>query len=210
MILQEEFYKCGYHDLLSDEDTSRFGIDLEDLYDPAEKPGELLGIFISEHRDELFFLLRGDKQDVKSLCKQWDERIRIFAIINGNNDAFKKLKYNIVQLIVFSGADPDRSREVDLQITRKIIIKGDLTDQDHIVIEADNAVDLPFWMITSDAFSADEQLLKQLGALLPKETKLLTILKEPRRRMNRRTSDEPQIKNFTKTDYATIKEWLER
>lgn len=48
MILQEEFRKNGYTDILKGDVDSEYGINLEDIFDLDEKPEELLGIFISE------------------------------------------------------------------------------------------------------------------------------------------------------------------
>lgn len=209
MILQEEFQKSGYLDLLVDHNASKYGIELEDIYDAAKRPEELLSIFISEHRDELFFLLDGNSREIKSLCDRWDDRIRVFAIINGNNDAFKKLKYNIVQLIVYSGDVPDRSREGDLQITRKIIIRGDLKDQAHIVIDDDEAIELPFHMIPPDAFAPDPEQTAKLHRLIPKDDGLLRTMKKKHRRVQRKEDQLVQPKSLKAEDYEQIKGWLE-
>lgn len=128
MILQEEFRKNGYTDILKGDVASEYGINMEDIFDLDEKPEELLGIFISEQKDDLFFLLDGDSMEINSLCDGWDNRIRVFAIINKKASAIQKLRYNIVQLIVYSGDTPDKNREGNLSISRKIIIKGDMTD----------------------------------------------------------------------------------
>ena len=127
MILQNEFKKNGYKDILVGEIASEYEINLVDIFDLDQKPEELLGIFISEQRDDLFFLLDGDLMEINSLCDRWDDRIRVFMIINGKSKEIHKLKYNIVQLIVYSREIPDRSREGNLLISRKILIKGDMT-----------------------------------------------------------------------------------
>lgn len=57
MILQEEFKKSGYKDLLVGDIACEYEINLEDIFDLDQKPEELLSIFISDQRDELFFLL---------------------------------------------------------------------------------------------------------------------------------------------------------
>lgn len=209
MILQDEFRDSGYTDLLTVDAAREYGLDPEGLFDSEQQPGELLGIFISRHGDELFFLLRGDKQDVKTLCDRWDDRIRVFSILNSSNDAFKKLKYNIVQLIVYSGAAPDRSREGDLQITRKIIIKGDLKDEDHIVIEDDEAIELPFHMIPPDAFAPDAEQTAKLHRLLPADQELLGMMKKKYRRVQRKEDQPVQPKSLKAETYEQIKEWLE-
>ena len=112
MILQEEFRKNGYKDILVEDSASEFEIDLEDIFDLNQKPEELLSIFISEQRDELFFLLNGDLKEINALCNEWDDRIRVFTIINGRSEAIHKLKYNIVQLIVYSGDPQIRAGKV--------------------------------------------------------------------------------------------------
>lgn len=47
-----------------------YGINLEDLFDLDQKPEELLCIFISEQRDDLFFLLDGDLMEINTLCAE--------------------------------------------------------------------------------------------------------------------------------------------
>ena len=153
MILQDEFKKSGYKDLLVGDIASAYEIELEDIFDLNQKPEELLSIFISEQRDDLFFLLNGDLVEIDSLCDNWDDRIRVFTIINGKTKAFQKLKYNIVQLIVCSGDTPDKSKEGNLLISRKIIIKGDMTDKNQIVIDDEEVIELPFHMIPTDTFA---------------------------------------------------------
>lgn len=222
MILQEAFRSSGYTDLLTVDAAGEYGLDLEGLFDSEQQPKELLSIFISEYGDELFFLLSGDLPEtdaegapktISDLCDQWDDRIRVFAIINGNNEAFKKLKYNIVQLLVYSGEAPDKSREGDLQITRKIIIKGDLKDQAHIVIDDDEAIELPFHMIPPDAFAPDADTLRQLHQLLPADADLLAIMKKPLERATRRRGEKGvrvQPMNYEEQHFKMIKEWLEK
>ena len=111
MILQEEFKKNGYKDILVKDNASKYDIDLDDIFDQDQKPEELLSIFISNQKDELFFLLDGNLMKIDTLCDYWDDCIRVFTIINGKSETIHKLKYNIVQLIVYSGDTPDKSRE---------------------------------------------------------------------------------------------------
>ena len=134
MILQEEFRKSKYEDILIGNIACQYGINLEDIFDMDQRPEELLSIYISDQRDEMFFLLDGNKMEIDSLCDHWDDRIRVFMILNGKSKEIHKLKYNIVQLVVYSGDAPDKSREGNLLISRKIIIKGDMTNKDKIVI----------------------------------------------------------------------------
>ena len=210
MILQEEFKKSGYKDILVGDTASEYEIDLEDIFELNHKPEELLSIFISEQRDELFFLLDGDLEEIDSLCACWDDRIRVFTIINGKSKALHKLKYNIVQLIVYSEDTPDKSREGNLLISRKIIIKGDMADKEQIVIDDDEVIELPFHMIPVDAFAPDEEQMKQLSQLLPENEDLLELLEKKRKKVNRKEKEGVLDKSFEVQDYEKIKEWLER
>lgn len=210
MILQEEFKKSGYKDILVGDTASEYEIDLEDIFELNHKPEELLSIFISEQRDELFFLLDGDLEEIDSLCDCWDDRIRVFTIINGKSKALHKLKYNIVQLIVYSEDTPDKSREGNLLISRKIIIKGDMADKEQIVIDDDEVIELPFHMIPVDAFAPDEEQMKQLSQLLPENEDLLELLERKRKKVNRKEKEGVLDKSFEVQDYEKIKEWLER
>lgn len=210
MILQEEFKKSGYKDILVGDIASEYEIDLEDIFELNHKPEELLSIFISEQRDELFFLLDGDLEEIDSLCDCWDDRIRVFTIINGKSKALHKLKYNIVQLIVYSEDTPDKSREGNLLISRKIIIKGDMADKEQIVIDDDEVIELPFHMIPVDAFAPDEEQMKQLSQLLPENEDLLELLEKERKKVNRKEKEGVLDKSFEVQDYEKIKEWLER
>lgn len=210
MILQEEFKKSGYKDILVGDTASEYEIDLEDIFELNHKPEELLSIFISEQRDELFFLLDGDLEEIDSLCDCWDDRIRVFTIINGKSKALHKLKYNIVQLIVYSEDTPDKSREGNLLISRKIIIKGDMADKEQIVIDDDEVIELPFHMIPVDAFAPDEEQMKQLSQLLPENEDLLELLEKKRKKVNRKEKEGVLDKSFEVQNYEKIKEWLER
>lgn len=208
MILQEEFKKNGYKDILVGDIASEYEINLEDVFDLEQKPEALLSIFISGQKDELFFLLDGDLERIDSLCDYWDDRIRVFVIINGKSKAIHKLKYNIVQLIVYSEGTPDRSRESNLLISRKIIIKGDMTDKDRIVIDDDEVIELPFHMIPTDAFAPDAEQMKRLSQLLPEDEGLLAIMEKKRKRVNRNKREGVLDKSFGEQDYEKIKRWL--
>ena len=210
MILQEEFKINGYKDLLVGDIASKYEINLEDIFDLDQKPEELLSIFISDQRDELFFLLNGDLAEIDSLCDVWDDRIRVFTIINGKSEAIHKLKYNIVQLIVYSEGIPDRSPEGNLLISRKIIIKGDMTDKDGIVIDDDEVIELPFHMIPTDAFAPDVEQMKRLGQLLPEDEGLLALMEKKRKKVNRNKKEGVLDKSFGEPDYEMIKGWLKR
>ena len=71
-----------------------------------------------KQKDELFFLLDGSNNSINDICNSWDERIRIFTIANGRSKEVYKLKYNIVQLIVCSENEAERSSESNLWLFR--------------------------------------------------------------------------------------------
>lgn len=210
MILQKEFNENGYKDILVGKIASEYGIDLADIFELDQKPEELLGIFISEQRDELFFILDGDLMEINYLCDSWDDRIRVFTIINRNSKAIHKLMYNIVQLIVYSGDTPDKSREGNLLISRKIIIKGDMTKKNQIIIDDDEVIELPFHMIPVDAFAPDAGQIEQLSQLLPKDESLLELMEKKQKKVNRKEKDGVLDKSFEVQDYEKIREWLEK
>lgn len=210
MILQDEFKDHGYTNILKIGDSSEYGFSLADLYEPKKTPGELLGIFISEARDDLFFLLDGDCMDINQLCRKWDNRIRIFTLTNGNSQAVEKFKYNIVQLIVYSGGKPDKSSECNLMISRKIIIEGDLSDRNSIGIADDEAIELPFRMVSADAFEPDPEKKENLEQLLPGNKDLRDLLTAELKKVKRKGGARTQNKTLDTEDYNKIKEWLEK
>ncbi len=210
MILQEEFKKNGYKDILVGDVACEYKINLEDIFDLDHKPETLLSIFISDQKDELFFLLDGDLEKIDSLCDYWDERIRVFTIINGKSEAIHNLMYNIVQLIVYSEGIPDRSQESNLLISRKIILKGDMKNKDRIVIDDGEAIELPFHMIPTDAIEPDGEQMKRLSQLLPEDEGLLALMEKKRKRVSRNKKDNILDKSFGEQDYEKIKGWLKR
>lgn len=210
MILQEEFEKNGYTNILFGDNASKIEIDLEDIFDTNNIPRELLGIFISEQRDEMFFVLDGNFIIIDQLCKKWDDKIRVFTLINGKKVWMHNLKYNIVQLIIYSGNTPDKSQEGSIEITRKIIIKGDMTDRKQIVIDDEEAIELPFHMIKADAFAPNEEKISRLVELMPDTDELKTLMETKRKKNQKKEKNGEFVKSFTEKDYIQVKEWLER
>ena len=148
--------------------------------------------------------------EINTLCDCWHDRIRVFMIINGKAEMIHKLKYNVVQLIVYSKELLDKSREGNLLISRKILIKGDMTDKNQIVIDDDEVIELPFHMIPTDAFAPDTEQMKRLSQLLPEDEGLLALMEKKRKRVNRKERDGVLDKSFEVQDYEQIKEWLKR
>lgn len=209
MVLQEELKDKGYINLLDDENEKKYAIELEDIFDCEKKPKELLGIYISKHLDELFFLLNGDKRDINCLCDSWDKRIQIFVMINGKSKVITKLKYNIVQLIVFSDDEIDRNRETNLMISRKIMLKANTENLSRIVLDDAEALELPFYMISADTFRADVGKVMKLSEMMPKDNQLRNILTAERKKEQRRKVNGECKKSYKKQDFESVKEWLE-
>lgn len=209
MILQDEFKSNGYLNLLDSANIIDAEINLEDLFDIDDKPVELLGIYISQNRDELFFVLDGNIMDINELCDTWDDRIRVFAIINGKNTDIHRLKYNIVQLIICSDDNPDKNREGNLLVSRKIILKGNMSDRNKIILDDDEAIELPFHMIPIKDFLPDEEQIGLLRRLLPEDESVFSLLKRQHKKAKRKEHEGIIDKSFSVQDFEKIKEWLE-
>ena len=209
MILQDEFKSNGYLNLLDSANIIDDEINLEDLFDIDDKPVELLGIYISQNRDELFFVLDGNIMDINELCDTWDDRIRVFAIINGKNTDIHRLKYNIVQLIICSDDNPDKNREGNLLVSRKIILKGNMSDRNKIILDDDEAIELPFHMIPIKDFLPDEEHIGLLRRLLPEDESVFSLLKRQHKKAKRKEHEGIIDKSFSVQDFEKIKEWLE-
>ena len=209
MILQDEFKSNGYLNLLDSANIIDDEINLEDLFDIDDKPVELLGIYISQNRDELFFVLDGNIMDINELCDTWDDRIRVFAIINGKNTDIHRLKYNIVQLIICSDDNPDKNREGNLLVSRKIILKGNMSDRNKIILDDDEAIELPFHMIPIKDFLPDEEQIGLLRRLLPEDESVFSLLKRQHKKAKRKEHEGIIDKSCSVQDFEKIKEWLE-
>lgn len=209
MILQDEFKSNGYLNLLDSANIIDDEINLEDLFDIDDKPVELLGIYISQNRDELFFVLDGNIMDINELCDTWDDRIRVFAIINGKNTDIHRLKYNIVQLIICSDDNPDKNREGNLLVSRKIILKRNMSDRNKIILDDDEAIELPFHMIPIKDFLPDEEQIGLLRRLLPEDESVFSLLKRQHKKAKRKEHEGIIDKSFSVQDFEKIKEWLE-
>lgn len=210
MILQDEFMANGYLNLLDGNNAINYEIDLEDLFDLNDMPVELLGIYISKNRDELFFVLDGDAMDINELCDVWDDRIRVFTIVNGKNTTIRGLKYNIVQLIIYSSGYPDKNREGNLLISRKIILMGNISDRNQIILNDDEAIELPFHMIPVNDFLPDQKQISLLKQLLPGDDDVFSVLRKKHKKVNRKEHEGIIDKSFNIQEFEKIKEWFEK
>ena len=85
-----------------------------------------------------------------------------------------------------------------------------MTDMEHIVIDDDEVIELPFHMISADAFAPDEERVKQLSQLIPEDAELLVIMEKKQKKINRKEREGVLDKSFEVQDFKKIKEWLER
>ena len=195
---------------MNEKNENTYHINLDDIFDVDNKPSELIEIYISEQQDELFFIIDGNKRDINELCDIWDDRIRIFTILNGKDEVIQRLKYNIIQIIICSDDMPDRNRERNLCISRKIILKGKIRPDAQVYIDDDEAIELPFYMISAEVFLPDKEQINELEQLLPsKNDSILDLLKKKRKKMPRRNRESNIEKSFDDGDFKKIKRWLE-
>lgn len=210
LSLQRIFKEHKYIDIFDVSAAAEYNINLNDLFEPNPTPDELIGIYISKHVDELYLLLNGDLKPINTLCKDWDKRIRVFVLLNGRSEIIKKLKFNIVQLIVCSNMNPqDKKEEGDLDISRKIIVNGDLSDIHQISITDETAIELPFYMINPDTFVHNTSLQEQLDNLLPIDKNLTLVLTKAHDKPSKGKGDVTK-KILSNDEYNLIKGWINK
>ena len=122
---------------------------------------------------------------------------------------FRSLKYNIVQLIICSDDNPDKNREGNLLVSRKIILKGNMSDRNKIILDDDEAIELPFHMIPIKDFLPDEEQIGLLRRLLPEDESVFSLLKRQHKKAKRKEHEGIIDKSFSVQDFEKIKEWLE-
>lgn len=164
-------------------------------------PEELLDIYISSQGDEIVILLNGDKKDIHTMCDEWDNRVSIFVAFGSENRSLlRKMKYNIIEIILCKDKQRDRSEEGSLKVTRKIILSYDIESDGTIVIPDTEAVEIPFYMIPTSDFLLNEENIKTLKKCMPKED--LKILFQENKKGRGINS------TFEKEYYDKIEEWL--
>ena len=211
MILQDEFNNSGFIDVYNNDVSEKCGINFADLFDPQQRPEGLLGVYISKTMDDLYILIDGMEKDANSLCDEWDDQIRIFTIANGNSAVVQKLKYNVIQLVIYSSGHQDKSKETNLLISRKIFIKGEITADRQIFIDENEAIELPFYIIKGADESQDEERqeqLDQLKELLPKNKKLIKLLDEYRTKSSKKENNGITGKTFKKSEFDDVSRWI--
>ena len=108
-------------------------------------------------------------------------------------------------MIIYSNGKPDKNREGNLFITRKIILKGDLSNKDQIVIGDDEAIELPFHMIPENSFSPDSEQINALEEMLPKDTEISNVLKKQVRQVRMNLNKDVLNKSWEKEEFEIIR-----
>lgn len=211
MELQEIFKKSGYINIVNKVDAAEYKLFVDMFYEEGENiPQELKYLYISKTRDELFFVLDGRGQDISSLCEMWDRKISAFMTFGSSDrDAIEKLKYNAVQIVLYEAPIEDCSKEGSLNVTRKLFIPCIFLDNGDIEISDNKVIEIPFYLIEAGDFEKDTIVLNQLGQYLPTlQDANLDFLCVRRKSVQRRLENKILKKNYEKTEYKMIKEWL--
>ena len=224
MRLIDEFTKKGYyHSILNKERSlSDDKLFIEYLYDQEEEPREeLIDIFLSKHGDELFIVLKGDAKNPGELCKWWDKRISRFTAFGSTDySILKKFKYNVIQLVLYSGVSKtiidgktkiiipkeiNREEEGSVQVSRKIFLP--YTEEDgQIVIPDEEAVEIPFYLIPLEDFHTKSTDIEELEACVPDEEEmafLYSAIAIPRKK-----AGGAMPLGFNDEQFEKTKEWL--
>jgi hypothetical protein len=207
IILRDEFDLKGYQSLLSDNCVNKEIFTLEYLIGKS-KPNELFDVYISKNADELYVVLKlNHDDDIVKTCEKWDDQISRFVFLGcENKDVIKRFKHNIVMIILSDQLCFDRSCELNLNVTRKIIVHCSFENNQVLVCE-DEAVELPFYQITSDSFVRDEREMKELELLIPDDERLRFLLNETKR-VRRSPASDKCVYSYSDDQIELIREWL--
>ena len=204
MILQDLFKEYGYSNIDDDINGERTGFFMNYFLDENDKkPSELLGIYLSKNQDELFFVLNGEGKSITRLCQKWDFMIRNFMIFGSEDrEVLEQLQYNAVQLILLQSDIIDRAEELSLNISRKIFLRGKFDKTGKILLDSDEELELPFYLIQSDTSDINQNLEVELKRCLPDNNPSLKFLGQIRKKVNKPS------KSFSKNEYELIQRWL--
>lgn len=209
MFLQDIFLTKGYQNIVDDKSAYAENFDMEYFYDDDMVPKELLGVYISKHGDEMFLLLNSAGQDINKLCNKWDKKISTFMIFGSNKKSIiKKLKYNVVQIILSEDDVIDRTQEGSLNVSRKIIIPCTFDNTGRVVINDEEALELPFVLIKTNEAVQRNDIFAELSELLPKEDSDMEFLKIPRKRERKVLGQDGVLVKSFPDEFEQIKEWL--
>lgn len=209
MFLQDIFWANGYRNIVGDNNVYTENFNMEYFYDEDVVPKELLGIYISKHWDELFLLLNSAGQDINELCSKWDKKISSFMVFGSNKkNIINKLKYNVVQIVLYEGDIIDRTQEGSLNVSRKIIIPCIFDNTGRVMINDEVALELPFVLIKTNETVQRSEIFAELAELLPKEDSEMEFLKTPRKRERKILGQNGVLVKSFPDEFEQIKEWL--
>ena len=206
MLIKDIFEQYGYHGLLTAGDYEGINVDYfkeNDVY-----PEELQEVYISPTKDELFFVLILDGMDAQSMCDDWDRKISSFISFGSKKkEILFRLKYNIVQIILYRGTVEKKELEHSLFISRKIFIPYLENCNNDIELSEEESIYFPFIPVEQGNYIVDEELEKELASYLPnaEELEFLFIERKPARKNNK--ISEPTL-SFEKEEFTKIEGWL--
>ena len=163
---------------------------MEFFLENGEIPNQLREIYLSKYRDELFLILQPDRdENVKKFCQRWDNNIMAFinfgSLPDDNRESIKKLRYNIVQVILYGIGEningvkymnepDDFSEEKSTSVSRKIFIKSNDADE----LDEENKILLPFWYDEFEKIPENMEAEQQLKRMLPDEYEVAKLYQE--------------------------------
>lgn len=209
MFLQEIFSKSGYKNIIDGAVDENVSLCIEYFYDEDTIPEELLGVYISSRWDELFLVLNGEGKNINELCEKWDRKISTFMIFGSENKkVITKLKYNVIQIVLYESEIEDRSQEGSLNISRKILLPSKIGINGQVNIDDNDALELPFVLIPPCESALKADVINELLLLVPAEGSAMEFMRNPRKRERKRKGEDGLlIKSFSE-EFEQIKEWL--
>lgn len=212
MNLQELFNSYGYCNIMYKEDAQDYNLLVELFYDDEKIPEELKFLYLSKTCDELFLVIDGRKRDINKLCEKWDQKISIFIAFGSEEENItKKLKYNVIQVILCDATIKDRSEEGSLNVSRKILLPCKINDAGDIIISDTEAVEIPFYTVSAGDFEANLMIISELKTYIPDSNTIdLDFFNKPIKKVNRsKSSDNKITKSFTEDQFKKVKGWLD-
>lgn len=158
-----ELFESGKYRRISDEKDIEIYEGLSYIRNETE---EITAIFISEDRDELYFIVdAGDVIDPSELCENIDNKILTFVNFGcKDKQAVSKFKYNIVQVVMHTQEKVKREVENSLDISRKILIyTSDDKDKDN----SSEYYKLPFYLLAGSSCGISDKERNSLTDIMP-------------------------------------------
>lgn len=209
MFLHEVFSQKGYQNIIKGIKNQSDKLDIEYFYDDDKIPDELLGVYISPYWDEMFLVLNGEGKNINELCKRWDKKISTFMIFGSDSkEVINKIKYNVIQIILHENDIVDRSQEGSLNVSRKIFIACTIDENGQVLIDDNEALELPFVLISASESTQKMDVMLDLVSLMPEEGTDMDFIRNPRKRVNKTKGKDGKLAKSFSGEFEQIKEWL--